>query len=453
MDLRLGPDIDATRRLVEDQELGLIGEPFAQHDLLLIAAGELARDLLERARLDRKALDAVTGELALGGAIDKAAERDFAERGETEILAHRHRPHQSLRAAIFRHIAYAERAGLRGGVDVDRPTADFDFAAFGACDAENRVRQFAAARADEAGEADDFAGAHGKADFPGEWSPLEILDLQHRFADRNHDLRKQAFDLAADHQLHQFGRRGVRDALGRDMRAVTQHGDAIGDRENLVEPVADIDHGDAARLQLAHDVEEPSHVVFGQRRGRLVHDQDAGVLRQCAQDFDALAIADAEGADDAIGLQVVNRERGQQIRRLLAHRAPVEPAEACARRMPHEDVLGDGELGKQQQLLIDRRDAGAPGVVRPLQIDRLAVDDDRAAIGRKHAGDDLDQGRFAGAVLAKQRVDLALRDVERDAGKRADAGKGLLDVAYREQGRRGAFAKGVITCHRVKPQR
>ena len=40
VDLDLGADIDADRRLVEDEELGAMVEPFADDDLLLVAAGE-----------------------------------------------------------------------------------------------------------------------------------------------------------------------------------------------------------------------------------------------------------------------------------------------------------------------------------------------------------------------------------------------------------------------------
>ena len=45
MDLRFGADIDAARRLVHDEDARLGGEPFGEHDLLLIAARQLARRL------------------------------------------------------------------------------------------------------------------------------------------------------------------------------------------------------------------------------------------------------------------------------------------------------------------------------------------------------------------------------------------------------------------------
>ena len=55
VDLGLGADVDAARRLVHDQDARLGREPLAEHDLLLVAAGELADDLLRPAGPDAEA--------------------------------------------------------------------------------------------------------------------------------------------------------------------------------------------------------------------------------------------------------------------------------------------------------------------------------------------------------------------------------------------------------------
>ena len=46
VDRELGADVDAARRLVEEQDARLAEQPFADDDLLLVAAREQARDLL-----------------------------------------------------------------------------------------------------------------------------------------------------------------------------------------------------------------------------------------------------------------------------------------------------------------------------------------------------------------------------------------------------------------------
>ena len=125
-----------------------------------------------------------------------------------------------------------------------------------------------------------------------------------------------------------------------------------------------------------------------------------------------------------------------------AHRPPVDAARARQRRVTKEDVFGDAELGKQQQFLIDRRHAGAARIVRRGKLDLRPVDQNRTSVGLIDAGHDLDQRRFARAVLAEQRVDLARADVERNARERAHAGKRFLDLAHLEQ-RSGPAGRGL----------
>jgi hypothetical protein len=72
--------------------------------------------------------------------------------------------------------------------------------------------------------------------------------------------------------LHEFRGICVGDLSRFDERTVTQNGNAIRDRESLIESVADVDNADAASLEAADDVEKPRDVALSQRRHRLVHD-------------------------------------------------------------------------------------------------------------------------------------------------------------------------------------
>ncbi len=156
-------------------------------------------------------------------------------------------------------------------------------------------------------------------------------------------------------------------------------------------------------------------------------------MRQRAQDLDPLAVADGKRADNLVGGEIVDLERGEQRLGFRPHRPPVDPAAAAMRRVAEEDVLGDGEFREQQQLLVNGRDPGALGVLRRGETHGAPVDQDLAAVRLIDAGDDLDQRRLACAVLAEQRMNLAGADVERDAAQRAHAGKALLEVAHHEQ--------------------
>ena len=59
---------------------------------------------------------------------------------------------------------------------------------------------------------------------------------------------------------------------------------------------------------------------------------------------------------------------------------------------------------------------------------RRAVEEDLPLVGREDAVDHLDEGRFAGAVFAEQRMDFAGLDGQVDIVVGAHAGKRLADA-------------------------
>ena len=77
-------------------------------------------------------------------------------------------------------------------------------------------------------------------------------------------------------------------------------------------------------------------------------------------------------------------------------------------------------------------DAGRERRAWLAKLDRVAVEEHAARVGTVHAGDDLDEGRFAGAVLAHQGVDLARLQVERDVIERSNARERLADAFDRQ---------------------
>src|SRR6202020_2237868 len=96
----LGADVDTAGRLIEDQELGIVGEPLAEHDLLLIAAGKAARDLVDRTCLDAESRDALKRHSPLRSAVDESGAGQRSKRGQRKIVQDAHSPDQALRAAI-----------------------------------------------------------------------------------------------------------------------------------------------------------------------------------------------------------------------------------------------------------------------------------------------------------------------------------------------------------------
>ena len=77
-------------------------------------------------------------------------------------------------------------------------------------------------------------------------------------------------DVAADHVPHQLLARHLRRLRGDHQLAIAQHSDAVGNLQAFLERVGDVNDGDAARPQVADEVEEMNNFFGGQARGRLV---------------------------------------------------------------------------------------------------------------------------------------------------------------------------------------
>ena len=92
---------------------------------------------------------------------------------------------------------------------------------------------------------------------------------------------------------------------------------------------------------------------------------------------------------------------------------------------PRKRLAATSRRRDEIEFLEDRGDAGRLCLARIGKTHRLAVDLDRAFVGRKDPGKQVHQRRFARAVLAEQRMDLACFQVEIDAAQRLDAAEAL----------------------------
>ena len=113
------------------------------------------------------------------------------------------------------------------------------------------------------------------------------------------------------------------------------------------------------RAQAADDAEELLRVGLGQAARRLVHDEDPRLVRRaraisitCCSAIEKIAGGALEGK-----VPVAERLRGPPGR-AAATRAGVDPAEARGLEA-EEDVLPDGEVGGEVQLLVDHGDAAS----------------------------------------------------------------------------------------------
>ena len=201
--------------------------------------------------------------------------------------------------------------------------------------------------------------------------------------------------------------------------AVAEHGDAVGNLEHLVEVVRDVDDRDLLLLEPMDDAEDELRFLLGERRGRLVHDEDAGLAGERAGDLDDALLGDGEALDQRVDVDRGEAELVEERAGPLAHRPVVDHREArpaLHRQVGERDVLGDGHVAHHRDFLGEETDAGSDGGARIGEDDLGAVDAHRAGVAGVDAGQDLDQRRLAGAVRAEERHHLAGLDDEIDVG-------------------------------------
>ncbi len=246
-------------------------------------------------------------------------------------------------------------------------------------------------------------------------------------ADRRDLLREHLGDLAANHQLDDFVARNIRSLVLTNESPVAEDRHLVGDLEQLVHFVGDVDDARALGLERADDPEQVLDLAFRQRRGWLIHDQDVGIVRDGLGDLDHLPVGDREVAHFRFRIEG-NVEALEQLPCAPSHLLMAHEAEGVQRLAADPDVLSDGHVIHQVELLMDHGDAVLESIEGRRQLDLLPLQFEGAGIGRVDPGDDLHQRRLARAVLAHERMDVTALQPERHVVEREHAGEGLPNV-------------------------
>ena len=122
-------------------------------------------------------------------------------------------------------------------------------------------------------------------------------------------------------------------------------------RADLVELVADVEDAAAFLGELPQRLEELVNGLRRQHRRRLVHDQQARVLQQAADDLDALALAGGQRVDGTMRV-----ERESVPGRDFAN-ARGQVGAGATRVEGQRDVLADGQRLEQREVLEHHADA------------------------------------------------------------------------------------------------
>ena len=178
-------------------------------------------------------------------------------------------------------------------------------------------------------------------------------------------MRKRLAQASPDHLRDHIRNRRLGDRPRALVATIANDRDAVGDGEDLLQAVRDVDDGQPFVAQAAQQREEPFRLGGAEGRVRLVHDDDLGLLLQRPRDLDELLFRDGETTHFRVGIEI-DAHLGQDAPRRRHHLALVEQSRAAGRLAVGKDIGRHRQVGKEIQLLEDDADPELPG----LQADR-----------------------------------------------------------------------------------
>ncbi len=283
--------------------------------------------------------------------------------------------------------------------------------------------------ADQPGDAQALAPGQVEVDSP-QWPGPQVADLQHGVGGTGAGCRTVGgLHVLARHELRQQARSELGDRAGGDPAPAADHGDPVGEREDLVHPVRDVQDTGPGVADLPHDVEEAGHLAGRQYGGGLVEHQDpAAALPALQRGGDGHHRAlDGGGRHQGPAYVDAEAEPFDEGARPPLHLRPADVAEGRAgEAMAEREVVDGAQLAHQPQLLVDETEPVVAGRRDLTEAEGLAVEfGHRTRLRVVVAGEDLDEGRLAGAVGPDQGVDLAGHDLEIDVLQRLGAAESL----------------------------
>ena len=158
VDVELRGDVDAARRLVEEEHHRLAGKGAGEDDLLLIAAAQLAAALAGTAGAQTHLAAAGGGKRPLAPSRQEGAgETEAAKMRQRDVLADRPRQEETLRAPLARDVGKAGSPGRCRVPGGRRPPGQADAPAARALGPDQEAQELALPRPGESREPDDLS--------------------------------------------------------------------------------------------------------------------------------------------------------------------------------------------------------------------------------------------------------------------------------------------------------
>ena len=408
-------DVDASRRLIRDQQRQ-VTRHLTGHDHLLLIAARQGGDRV----LDRRQANVVFLFLVAGVACDRAAlegargrEGGGAELVEHQVVRDRKRGDDAVRRPVLGNKSDARVQGFTrlrtGNVRVLEP----DRATVGGAQAQDHFGELRLPVALYACDCEDLAAGNVER---------HVVKQRHSTrAQQGHVLEGQATAsgtrgilLHAHQHLtpdHLRGQRGLGIARGRvphDPTAANDR-DLVGDRTHLAQLVGDEHDRGPGIGELTHDRHQLVRFLRGEHRRRLIENEDLRLARQGLDDLHALLGAHRQILNEGVGIQVK-----AETRRDLAHRLAgtlaADDSGRTGRLKAQCDRLGDREDGDEHEVLVHHADARRDRVARPLERHGLAVNEDLPLVRGVHPVQDVHERGLTRAILSQQGVNVPFLD-------------------------------------------
>ena len=209
---------------------------------------------------------------------------------------------------------------------------------------------------DQPRQTEDFARSNSEGDVGDDACNRQGLNpeflMSHRRPSGNRLIEVDVAEHGRDERCLVPIGRGPR----RHQRAVAHHRYAIAEPEHIVQIVRDENNAKPLAPQTADDAIQLLALRFPQRRGRLVHDQDAVFCFQCPHDLKQLLAGDGKRSRARIGIERYAETIGQFAE--SPDRGAVVEERTPGLLLAEEDVGRGGQFGQDRPLLVDDSDAG-----------------------------------------------------------------------------------------------
>ncbi len=233
-------------------------------------------------------------------------------------------------------------------------------------------------------------------------------------------------------ELEQVHPVDVLDVVRHQDLAVLHDADPVRHLVDVVDAVRDEEDGHAFLLHPVHHAQHAGEISRGKFFQGFVQDQQSRFLLQGAQDRGQDPVGKVEVAHRG-GRIEIESVGGEVFLRVTQDVPPAQHAPALHLTVQEKDVLGDGEIVIELDLLVHHFDAHAMRKARGQGGISPGAELDASPLGLHVAADDQPERGFSRTMLTHHRVDLGGKQGEVDVFQRFDLAVVQRDVGKTEQ--------------------